>query len=281
MRRTLHTLAAALLLVSAGSLPGCSGKHAPETALLSAVDSAHEGFLGWRSVTDHTVELASEGVVDVDVELFAGAVTVVTKPNITKTTVVVRRMGTHGWGREDESMESLGEIRYTVSLDRSTGRDRAVVRASTDHAEPHFQSVTVEITVPDLGGVRVQTARGPVWIEGNRGGAEVITSRAKIRMMTPWKIDQPITLVTSDGDVDLRIRGESTGAVDAASIGGLVKSQVRYGEWIAVDPSNDAANLKATLNKGTNPITLRTANANVLFSVVPMPVSQNPMPAIP
>lgn len=270
------TLAASTLLLAA-----CSGKNAPETVLLSAADSMHEGLLGWRSITDSTVNLATSGVVDVDVEVFAGDVTVVTKPNISETTVTVRRMGTHGWGRKDESMESLGEIRYTVSLDRSSGSDRAVVRASTDHNEPHFQSVSVEIVVPDLGNVHIHTKRGNVWVESNRGGAEILTSRGWIRMMTPWKMEQPITLVTNDRDIDLRIRGESVGAIDAESLAGLVKTQVRYGRWIATDAGNSASSLKATLNDGTNPITLRTSNANVLLSVVPSPVSQNPMPAIP
>lgn len=282
MRRptTLLAFAAATLLPTL-LLPGCTGKAAPETVVLSTANSVHEGLLGWQSVTDDTVTLATQGIVDVDVEVFAGAVTVVTKPNIKETTVTVRRMGTHGWFREKESMASLGEIHYTVSLERHEGKDRTVVRAATDNAEPHFQSVDVEITVPDLGAARVVTRRGNVWVEGNRGGAEVLTSRGSIRLMTPWKMEQPITLVTSDADVDLRIRGESTGAVDAASVGGLVKTQVKYGRWIAVDGTNDASTLKATLNDGANPITLRTSNADVMVSVVPMPVSQNPLPAIP
>jgi Putative adhesin len=279
-------VAALVATISATFLAtACTGPDAPENVLLGAANSVHEGMLGWRNITDDTVRLATTGVVDVDVELFAGAVRVVTDPSAKVTTVGVRRTGTHGWLRGDESMDSLGEIRYTVSLARDAsaangGRERAVIRAGTDHAEPHFQAVDVVITVPDLGTVRVMTQRGDVWIEGNRGGVEVISSRAAIRVMTPWKIDAPISLVTSDGDIDLRLRGESTGAVDAATVGGVVKTRIKYGKWVATDSANDADSIRATMNDGTNPITMRTSNANVMLSVVPMPVSQNPAPAI-
>jgi hypothetical protein len=276
IRSILTTVAVAASL----TLAACSGKSAPETVLLSAADSLHEGILGWQKVTDGPVSLATEGIVDVDVEIFAGQVTVITRPTITKTTVTATRIGTHGWDRERESMDSLGDIRYTISLDRSSGTDRVVVRAATDHEEPHFQSLRIDIETPDLGNIRVITKRGPIWVENSRGSAELITTRSKIRMMTPWKLDAPLTLVTSDGDIDLRIRGESTGAVDAATVAGRVWTKVQYGEWIATDSNNDIANLRATLNRGTNPITLRTGNADIFLSVVPSPVTQNPAPPV-
>ncbi|MBL9120408.1 MAG: DUF4097 family beta strand repeat protein [Phycisphaerae bacterium] len=277
MRHAFAPSATALLALL---LAACTGKSAPETVLLDAAGSAHEGMLGWQSVTDETVRLATTGTVDVDVQVFAGDVTVVWKPTLRHTEVTVRRTGSHGWFRESESMESLGEIRYTVTLEQAEGRDRAVVRAGTDHVEPHFQAVDVEIAVPDLGAVRILTDRGNVWVEGNRGAAEVKSSHGKIRLMTPWKIDTSVSLVTSDGDIDLRLRGESTGAVDAATVGGQVKTRIKYGKWVATHGENDADSLRATMNDGTNPITLRTSNADVMLSVLPNPVSQNPAPAI-
>jgi hypothetical protein len=281
MRRATASCFFILSLASVfAPLPGCSGKSAPESVLLGVADAVHEGFLGWRGETDGEVQLATSGVVDVDVDIFAGDVTIVADPSADHTLVTVRRVGTHGWQREDEATESLGEIRYTVSLERVGDRDRTVVRAGTDHAEPHFQRVEVNIVTPEVGAVRVLTDRGDVWVEGNQGGADVKSSRGSIRVMTPWKIDAPISLVTTDADVDLRLRGESTGAVDAATINGKVLTRVKYGKWIAVDANNGADRIRATMNDGTNPITLRTSNADVMLSVVPSPVSQNPARAI-
>ena len=42
-------------------------------------------------------------------------------------------------------------------------------------------------------------------------GVEVKSTRGQIRVMTPWQINQPISLVTTEGAIDLRLRGESSG----------------------------------------------------------------------
>ncbi|MDZ4754050.1 MAG: hypothetical protein SGJ11_06095 [Phycisphaerae bacterium] len=282
MRTSTAHATAILSLVAVLTLSplGCTGKAAPTPVLMAAAGQVHQGLLGWRSTQDEVVQLASEGVVDVDVEVFAGSVSIVSAPSAKQTSVSVCRIGSHGWGRSAESMESLGDIRYTVSLERRDGRDTAVLRAGSDTNEPHFQHVNVEIEVPDLGTVRVRTARGNIWISGNRSGADVATTRGSIRLMTGWKMDQPMTLVTSDGLIDLRIRGESVGAFDAETVGGAVRSRIKFGHWLAVDPRNDIDTLRATLNGGTNPIVLRTSNDDVMISIIPDPISQNPFPAI-
>jgi hypothetical protein len=269
-----------IFLALTAALPGCTGKADPEAVVGAAAGAVHEGTLAWKSQTDAAVSLASTGVVDVDLEAFAGDVTITTDPAAKASVVQIRRVGTHGWGRESEAMDSLGELRYAVTLERRQGVDTVVVRGGTDHAEPHFQRLEVEIVVPDLGAVRVQTSRGDVWVENNRGPIEVVTTRGAIRVMTPWKMDGPITLITSDGNVDLRLRGESSGAIDAETVGGTIKTKIKYGEWIATYGGNDEDTLRASFNRGTNPVTLRTSNGNIVITVVPDPVSNSPFPTV-
>ena len=267
------------LCIAATAVGACTSRSAPNV-LVSVAGATHEGVLGWKSEHDQTVNLASQGTVDVDVEAFAGDVTIVTDKAATETQISIRRIGTFGWGRSDDALASLGDIRYTVSLERNDGHDSAVVRAVTEHPEPHFQRVDVVITVPALGTVRVRSSRGEVWVEENRGPVDIVTSRGQIRVMTPWKMDAPMTLVTSDGDIDLRIRGESMGSFDIETVGGAAKVAVKYGRWLALDAKNDRDTMRATLNDGANRILLRTSNANAMVSVVPEPVSQNPFPSI-
>ncbi|MDZ4831536.1 MAG: DUF4097 family beta strand repeat-containing protein, partial [Phycisphaerae bacterium] len=173
-----------------------------------------------------------------------------------------------------------GDIRYTISLERRAGGDVAVVRAQSEHPEPHFQRVDVVVTVPLLGSVTIRSSRGAVWVEQNQGPVDIVTTRGDIRVMTPWKMDAPMTLVTSDGAIDLRIRGESSGDFDIETVGGEVKTVVKYGRWIALDKKNDRDSIRASLNGGNNAIVMRTSNADVMLSVVPEPVSANPFPAI-
>jgi hypothetical protein len=167
-----------------------------------------------------------------------------------------------------------------VSLERRDGRDVILVRAVTQNPEPHFQHVDVRVVVPDLGTVRVQNGRGDVWIENNRGPVDIVTNRGKVRVMTPWPMTEPMTIVTSDADIDLRIRGESRGSFDADAMGGLVKSKIRKGAWTMTNEVNDGDTVIGTLNGGTNPVVLRTSNANVMISVVDKPVTMNPYPSI-
>jgi hypothetical protein len=273
VRRSALTIAAVALV------SGCA-KHAEPSIMIQAAGGIHDGVLGWSSAEDQTAKLASKGEVDVDVELFAGPVTVVSDDAATETTVAIKRVGTFDWGADKTTDESLSDIHYTISLQRNDGRDVAVVRASTEHPEPHFQYVEVTVKVPQLGSVRVHSTRGDVWIEQNHGPVDIVTSRGAIRVMTPWKMSDPMTLITCDGDVDLRIRGESSGSFDAATIGGAVKSRVRFGKWLAIDDRNNGATLHATLNDGKNPVVMRTSNADLMISVIADPVSSNPFRGI-
>ncbi len=262
-------------------LAGCSGATSPEATVISAAGGVNEAILGYESQRDQPVLLATRGVVDVHVETFAGSVRVEADPSVKESVVMVRRIGTHGWGRTDESMHSLGEIRSVVGLDRVEGVDTITVKASTEHPEPYFQNTEITIKVPDLGAVFIRTSRGDVWVQDNRGPLDVTTTRGAIRAMTPWRMDQPMTLVTSDGDVDLRLRGESKGWINAETVNGTIKSRVKHGKFLATDSVNDIDSLRAWLNDGTNPITLRTSNADVIISVVPDPVSSNPFAPMP
>lgn len=261
------------------ALAGCT-HHSKPDAIVSGTGTVYQGILGWKRERDQVVELETRGVVDVDVDIFAGNVTIVADERLTATTVTIDRVGTAGWGRSDDAVASLGDIRYTISLERRNGTDVAIVRAANDNPEPRFQHCDVEVHVPALGSVRINTIRGDVWVADNRGPVDIVTSRGKVRVMTPWRMNDPMTIVTSDEDIDLRIRGESTGAIDADAMGGMVKSRVQYGQWIARDARNDADTMHAVLNDGANPVVLRTSNANVLISVVNDPVSTNPFPGI-
>lgn len=269
------------LTLLAASIQGCTGDASPDAVLLSAVGGTHETMLGWRQADEQPVRLATSGTVDVDVDLFAGSVTIEVDPSLTETLVRLRRVGSHGWGRTDEAMESLGEIRTIVSFERRAGIDTVVALASTEHPEPHFQRADLLVRTPDLGSVKVRTARGDVWIANNRGAVDAVTSRGKIRVMTPWKIIDPITLVTSDGPIDLRLRGESRGWFDAQSVAGSVIANVKYGQWLMLDEGNDKGSVRAWLNGGTNPIVLRTCNAKIYIWIETDPVNTNPFTPIP
>jgi len=273
MDRPLALTFACLALIATG--PGCTAR-APD-AEIGADGGGSEGVLSAIGISDQRIALRTNGVVDIDLETFGGKVSIVGDEGTDTAFVELERGGAFAWGRGEEEKASLGDIRYTVSLDREAeGRDLIVVRAVTDHPEAYYQNCSVRIVVPQLGQVRVRNGRGPVTVIHNRGNVDIVTSRGRVRMMTPWKIVGPLAITTDEGDIDVRVRAESEGLIDAETRIGRVRSHAPYGDFRLLDTKNDLDTIVASLNHGTNVWTLRNAGADIDFSVVPKPVVQSP-----
>lgn len=238
------------------------------------------GKLSAVGFSDRVISLSVLGEVDVDIETFGGDVTV--HGGVDAATVQLERTGSFAWGRDEEEKASLGDIRYTVSVNRDPqGRETILVRAVTDNPEPYYQSCTVDLRVPKLGAVRVRSGRGRVEVIENRGNFDIVTGRGEIRVMTPWKIEGPVTVVTDNADIDVRVRGESQGIIDAETRVGRVRSHIRFADFRMLDGRNDQSTLIAELNDGTKPWILRNAHGDIDFSVIPYPVSLNPFAIAP
>ena len=274
--RILCTLALGSLALA---FPGCRAS-APDTSI-AALGGASEGVLSAVGFSDQRIELAVTDVVDVDIETFGGDVTVHGEES-GPASVELGRTGAFAWGRDDEERASLGDIRYTVSLTRGAeGRETILVRAVTDNPEPYYQSCSVDIRVPKLGTVRVRSGQGRVEVLGNRGNFDIHTSRGEVRVMTPWKIEGPVVVVNDGADIDIRVRGESAGLIDAETRVGRVRSLVRFADYRILDEKNDEDTLIAELNDGRQPWVFRNAHGDIDFAVIPEPVSPNPFALAP
>jgi hypothetical protein len=270
------------ILVVLGSVflavPACRTS-APE-ASIAGNGGESEGTLSAVGVSDQRIALAVTDLVDVDIETFGGDVTV--HGGSDAATVNLERTGAFAWGRADEEKASLGDIRYTVSLVRGAeGRETILVRAVTDNPEPYYQSCAVDVRVPKLGTVRVRSGRGRVEVIENRGNFDLATSRGKIRVMTPWKIEGPVAVVNDGADIDIRVRGESQGLIDAETRVGRVRSHIRFANYRILDGKNDQDTLVAELNDGNRPWVIRNAHGDIDFSVIPEPVTPNPFAIAP
>ncbi|MSR40365.1 MAG: hypothetical protein EXS10_00465 [Phycisphaerales bacterium] len=268
-RALFATLCTATFAVS------CSTYQAPERNAASAI-SVTKGFLfdGNTFSFDEPLELQTHGPLAIDFESFAGKVEIRADKSFTCTVIEARRVAAHGWGRLAEGNETLTDVRWRASLERREGSgETLVVRASTSHPEDHFQRCEFLITVPELDSVKVRTTEGEVRVTGNQGAVDIRTTEADVRVMTPWAMTKPITIITSEGTIDYRIRGESTGLFDAETRGGLVKQRCEFGHWLALSDQNDHDRFLAVLNNGKNPIVLRTSDGDIRIAVVPDPTS--------
>lgn len=224
---------------------------------------------------DAPIELQTKGAISVEVGNFGGDVLVRANPKHTVTTVEVRRVSTMGIGRHAEAREGLDAISWTAVLEPRAGGTGEVLKieSKTSSPEPHFFRAEITVTAPALDAVTVRTREGSVWVVENQGSVDIETSRGDVRMLTPWPMTQPVKIVTSQGSIDFRVRGESKGAFDCESFGGEVRQRCEFGRWRALVKGTDHDTLIATLNDGTNPIYMRTSEKNIRVAVVPDPTN--------
>ncbi|MHC4415910.1 MAG: DUF4097 family beta strand repeat-containing protein [Planctomycetota bacterium] len=247
------------------------------TVVLGLVGCSGAGTRSWnpdswsyRTDTDDPITLQVAAPVAIDVESFNGNVVINADELLTALTVTVTREARHGYGRKDEADASLAEIDYTVELVPGKLGQILEIRTWSTHAEPYFQRAHVQIDLPVADGVFVRTQRGIVYATNIEGTVDIVTTQGDVRVMTNLPMRREVTITNQEGDIDYRVRGESTGALDCEAIRGQVDQRVQYGRLI-VHPPTDHDTLLATLNYGENPIRLRTVDGDIRVAVVQDP----------
>lgn len=211
-RTALAWMLAALLPVTVLATSGCAPHRTLEDELLRSGRSVGDA-VRWRTFeAEEPVELKTTGALAVDVDNFAGPVVIRADRKVERTFVEVRRVARHGLGRWNESREALDTAQWTATLEpRQGGGETLVIRTDTPDPEKHFQSVEILVVTPALDTVKVRSSRGAVTVIENRGVVDIETTRGDVRVMTPWPMTGPMTVVTSEGSIDYRVRGESRG----------------------------------------------------------------------
>lgn len=260
LRCSRPAAAAAWALLGAAALGGCASEDA------SSRNPWNLDSWAFKQREDAPQVFAVSSPVAIDVESLGGDVIVEVDEDLVEATVTITREATHGFGRQDEAKASLDQITSTVELLSGESGPVLGIRTWTAHAEPYFQRTHVHITLPHADGLRVRTQRGRVWAVGIEGLVDVETTEGGVRVMTNLAMRRPVTIVNRGADIDYRVRGESTGAIDAITVRGEVNQRVRYGHLIIT--SATGASLKAVLNDGTNPIVLRTVDGDIRIAVV-------------
>lgn len=272
LRSTLRTALLATLAGSVAMLPGCAPGQ-PDDVVIGGVHNLGRAFSGARWETDDTIRLETTGVVSVDIDSFAGSVLVRANPSLDETRVTVERASRHGFPRYGEAGDALDLIDYTVSLERGTsGEEIVVVRTSSTGTETVLGRANIRVETPELGAVTIRTSRGDVQVLENRGSVDIVSSHGEVSVATPWPMRDRISIMNREGDVEFRVRAESTGAFDLETSGGKVSAHCRYGRWSGVDSENRFNRNRSVLNGGDNPIVIRTTEGDIDVAVVSDPV---------
>lgn len=220
---------------------------------------------------DDPVTLAVATPLAIDVLSFNGDVIVTADPRLREATLHVQREATHGAMRHDEMEASLPLIQYSYELSPGGSGPTLRVKTWTTHAEPYFQRAHVHITAPAVNDVSVQTERGDVLLTECSGPLNVETAGGRVRLKTNLAMLDAVTIVNRNGDVEYRIRAESTGAFHCRAERGDVTIHAPRGHLLVRAQTADS--LVAVFNGGTNPIRLNSTDGDVMVSVDPDPLA--------
>lgn len=217
----------------------------------------------------HAFEAA--GPLSLDVELFAGSVTVEVDPDATQAIVLTERSAAHGERREAEAQASLDEIGFTAEVTAGELSPVLRLRATTEHAEPHNQRVDVHVVLPAADGARVHTTGGDITLTGIAGELDLSTSNGDVMIITMQPVTKPVTIVVNRrGSIDYRVTGLSTGAFDCRSTYGHVYTRMNQGIFI-VDRGTTGNELLGSLNDGENAVTMRSTYGDIGIAVIEEP----------
>lgn len=273
----LTAVAASLALFGSG----CAGGSSVERG----VDHAHQSIkasLDGAVTEERLYELEVDGIVDVDLESFAGDVVIrggrETKGKALLTATV---LAGHGRDRQGEAEAALDTVEVKAEIRRGGDVPVLAVRCTTAHDEPWLLRASVDIELPELRRVRVKTRDGKVHVYENRGSCHVHTVDGDIRMFTPWAISEDVTLVTRGGEIILRAFTGTCGTFDVECVNGDVLTRVEAGDWRVLDRRNDHDTLHATLGTCRNRITIRNVDAKVRISIVKDPMEYGSIFASP
>ena len=260
-------------IVSIAALQGCI---ATPTSGLERMNNAV--VYGEMSIDDPEIVVATQGPVDIDIDSFGGTVVVESVPGLQNTLIEPVRRARHGHLRRDDAASSLDAMDYVVELiPGDLNRETVRIVASSSDPEEHHQGVDFRIRTADLGSVRVRTDHGRVWVKNNTSGVDVQTTHGDIRVITEHPMNDPIILVTKEGEVDYRAPKGSTGIYDLRSIGGLVYNRFTEARVISTSAENGPATFVAEVGGGLNPVLVRTTYGDIRVAVTENPTGVGPV----
>jgi hypothetical protein len=235
-------------------------------------DALNPGNWSNKRETDDALVFDLSGPISVDVVSFAGDVVIEADSRLTRGEVTFVREARHGFGRKKDAKASLGDITASAEItaaDTTRGELGQTLRIRTESTNPelYLQRAHVYVRAPAIDGVFVHTDDGNVTARHIEGAVDIESSNGTVSVRTNLVMTKPVTIINRNGDVIYRAARDSTGKFDVQTISGRASADIRFGTLHLDGVTRDDL-FKATLNNGTNPVTLRTTNGDIKVGVL-------------
>ena len=271
-RSTVRSSACLLLLAGFFALAGgCAS--AVRNTWFAVADAGERASVSLytRTLSDPPIELdIIPGPLSVEVTSFGGSIEVVANPKRTTVLVEIVRRGTHGKGRGEDSRFVLDDIRVSAVIGQGELGQALIVRAETTDPEPWFLRADMRIEVPEINGLLVRNGKGAIKLRDAGGRIDVATQQGSILFASIHPLREGVMMITSDGNIDFRVRDNSAGMLDLVAHRGTVSPRIRRGQLIVQQGTTDER-FVGVLNGGDQPMVLRTTDGVIRFAVVDSP----------
>ena len=232
-----------------------------------------------------SVPIPPDEPVFVSVSNFHGSIHVAADPSL--STIQIKR-SLHAREKDFEQpgrnfdlqhnlKHSLDFIDYRARLARSAdGRAMCTVIVTTSYPEPMNQWVELDIRIPNLAGVNLHTNNGEVTVANAHGPMIITNDKGDIIVSTVYPVRDRVTLITTNGHIDLRVPVSSTGSVSITAVNGRAAFSMPDNHRFAVRLP-DSSHVVGILNPGANAITLQTTEGNARIIVADDPAHISPL----
>ncbi len=230
------------------------------------------GCQSQQVVNYKATNLPTVGPVEIDVQSFSGDVKIIVDPTVVGTVVTAMQLE----DSIDEVPLARAKMRCTTEIETGVTGQIVHIVATCDDNPLNLISAEIVVRANSIHGVTVSTKDGDVTLLGVSGAISIQTSDGDVRVVTPQVINSAVTIENRRGNIVFRVRGESSGIIDATAIGGDASLDLRQGE-ATILPGSTGDHLVAKFNGGTNAITMRTVDGNIRIHVVADPVGSEPL----
>jgi len=224
-------------------------------------------------VVEYTsAHLATSGPVEISVRSFGGSVTVIADPMVIGTVVSAKQI------ERGNSEIPIAEpkIECTTEIKTSETGQAVFVNATCDDNALELIHADIVIRAKSIHNVSVETSKGDITLLGVSGAIQLRTNDGDVRVITPLVINEPVKIENRRGDIVYRVRGESSGMIDATAINGKASLDLRQGEATILEGST-GDHLVANFNGGIHLIDMRTVDGDIRIAVVADPVGSEPL----
>lgn len=221
--------------------------------------------------------LSAAGRPALDITNRNGSVRVEVDPRLTQPVVQAKvRSASDSELKPKEAAEHVWVAAETVN---EGGRQILRVLAEPKEGAPESPRIQLLIKIPPTSGVIVRNAGGPVELVGVGGPIEVENGigggpGGRIEVRTDEIMTYPVTLTTTDGAVFYQVPPASTGRFDILSEEGKARFVAEGGTVSDIQAAED--HWVGTLNRGDNPVILRSRSGYVRAMVRRDPIAYVP-----